>query len=447
MTITRDNLVRMFPHARKDWIDAFENLSNPLVAHYDMSRLDWCHFCGQIEAETNGLQLNPMRENMNYTSASRILKIFSYRLGLFIRKDGTLNGRSFRSKYTLAQYLVRKPKHLADVTYGGREGTPWLEGSKYLGRGPFQTTHRNNYRAAATEIARQPSADDVPDLVSEPEVLAHNAEMGVRAAFAEFKLKKLSPWARKDDVWSVSKILNTGSRKSRVQPHGLRRRRRGTARAKAIWTSGSWEQPTETALPKTTTPDLILDVGDRGDDVLALQKALQQKGYFSGDLDGIYGQLTRRAVVAFQDEHGLPVTGSVNWDEQSTFRDVLNATDKIDLGKREQISEKDLRKSGSRTIKNFDFFGRLSKMWTAIIGALGLDKLFEFGAFETVVSQGEKVKSLGDRAGQLIGYDIPWMWVLIVSGLVLGLWAWRKVNQGIAARVQDSREGKNLGRV
>lgn len=450
MTITRKDLVRMFPRARKDWLDEFEEVGDLLVKHYNMERLDWVHFCGQIEAETNGLRLNPMRENMSFRSQSRIIAVYSYRLNRWIKKDGVLNGRRFCSKYPLAKYLVRKPKLLADIVYGGREGTPWMQGSKFIGRGPTQCTHKNNYRIAQKEVEQQPGAKDIPNLVDEPETLAHRADVGVRVAFAEFALKGLSRWARRDDAWSVSKILNTGSRKSKVQPHGLARRKRGTAKAKGVWSRHRWATaPTKTVAKKPAPdpePDFILNVGDRGDDVAALQKALHAHGYFSGDLDGIFGDLTRRSVVLFQSEHGLDVTGEADWSEGSDFRDVLESTDKIDLGKREKVTARELRKKGSRTIKKFDFFERISKAITAMSVSLGLDKLFDFGAFEGLVSQTEKVKALGDRTGKLVGAEIPWAFVVLLSVLLLGIWGWQQARAGKQARVEDSKTGKNLGR-
>ncbi len=54
---------------------------------------------------------------------------------------------------------------------------------------------------------------------------------------------------------------------------------------------------------KLTTPYL------RGDDVLALQKALEAKGFSPGQADGIFGRKTQRAVRNFQAASGLTVDG------------------------------------------------------------------------------------------------------------------------------------------
>jgi peptidoglycan hydrolase-like protein with peptidoglycan-binding domain len=70
-------------------------------------------------------------------------------------------------------------------------------------------------------------------------------------------------------------------------------------------------KPTPTATkpppPKRTT--LIL--GDRGPEVLALQRRLRDLGYWLGEPDGQYGGLTQQAVWAFQKAAGLGVDGVV----------------------------------------------------------------------------------------------------------------------------------------
>jgi len=50
-------------------------------------------------------------------------------------------------------------------------------------------------------------------------------------------------------------------------------------------------------------------MGSSGAEVLAIQKALQKKGYYYGSLDGIYGTATKNAVRNFQKDNGLTVDG------------------------------------------------------------------------------------------------------------------------------------------
>jgi peptidoglycan hydrolase-like protein with peptidoglycan-binding domain len=82
--------------------------------------------------------------------------------------------------------------------------------------------------------------------------------------------------------------------------------------------------PTTTTLPETTTTlppettttlppapeaDGTLELGESGDAVAALQQRLVDLGYWMGEPDGTYGQLTRQAVMAFQKVEGLSRDG------------------------------------------------------------------------------------------------------------------------------------------
>lgn len=76
---------------------------------------------------------------------------------------------------------------------------------------------------------------------------------------------------------------------------------------------------TPTATPKPTPVPTIditpnpeygtLQVGDKGDAVRRLQEELARYGYYEGDIDGVYGNQTRRAVEEFQYQHGLSADG------------------------------------------------------------------------------------------------------------------------------------------
>ena len=124
IAITRDDLARMYPRALPEWLDAVARLAPPLCAHYGFNRLDWCGMAGQIDAETNGLALKTMQEDMRY-SQKRMLQIYSKRLGDCVGKPvPPLGGRVFASKAALARALVGKPVELADCVYGGRRGRP-----------------------------------------------------------------------------------------------------------------------------------------------------------------------------------------------------------------------------------------------------------------------------------------------------------------------------------
>lgn len=60
----------------------------------------------------------------------------------------------------------------------------------------------------------------------------------------------------------------------------------------------------------------VLMLGSRGADVLMLQRILRSIGYKPGPLDGVFGPLTRQAVMFFQADNNLipdGIVGPLTW--------------------------------------------------------------------------------------------------------------------------------------
>lgn len=436
----RDALARMFPRALPNWLDALARLAPMMCEHYRVTRLEWCHMMGQVAAETDGLSIREMTEDMRYTSAARILDVFGYRLGLAIAA-GTVFGRRYRSKLELARALVNQPAMLADVVYGGphgREGTPPWQGSRYIGRGPLQATHLNGYREVRDEIRLQPGGDACPDLVAHPEVLATDADMGVRAFFAGWHVKGLRRWALADDCDTLSDVLNTGNARDAVKPNGLPRRRRETARAKGIWPSVADDTPPEAA-------GAVLREGmgrADGDAVHAAVKDLQAllvgQGYAVGAVDGEFRGLTRRAVVAFQAEHGLAPDGDMDAHDM----EVLRSTAPADLGARATASDV----PGSQQIAAGRGIERTGQMGLGLGGTEAVGQsifgVSPFGWIMDVIGQAgaavTKVTALGVKIDPRMGVAL----VLLIGGPTL----WRYGRQTRIARLVAHRLGLNLSR-
>jgi hypothetical protein len=60
-----------------------------------------------------------------------------------------------------------------------------------------------------------------------------------------------------------------------------------------------------------------LAVGSKGTVVQLVQNRLRAAGYYDGEVDGIYGEETKEAMKAFQEDHELPPTGGV---KRPTYR-------------------------------------------------------------------------------------------------------------------------------
>lgn len=58
-----------------------------------------------------------------------------------------------------------------------------------------------------------------------------------------------------------------------------------------------------------SSSQVLSKLGSRGDEVYQIQTRLKQWGYYDGDIDGIFGLQTQRAVKKFQEKNGLTADG------------------------------------------------------------------------------------------------------------------------------------------
>ena len=61
----------------------------------------------------------------------------------------------------------------------------------------------------------------------------------------------------------------------------------------------------------------VLRTGAKGDEVKEVQRRLKLWGYYNGSVDGVFGESTKKAVIAFQKKNGLTADGVVG---KSTYQ-------------------------------------------------------------------------------------------------------------------------------
>lgn len=96
-----------------------------------------CHFLAQVGAETGGLSTLNAIENLNYTTASRLVEIFPSKFSLITHP----------TKVNPIPYL-NNPSGLANLVYCCQYGNGDVasgDGWKYRGRGVLQLTWKGNY--------------------------------------------------------------------------------------------------------------------------------------------------------------------------------------------------------------------------------------------------------------------------------------------------------------
>ena len=73
---------------------------------------------------------------------------------------------------------------------------------------------------------------------------------------------------------------------------------------------GAFAVTAPVSLPKTAYA-AVLKVGTSGTNVKTLQQKLKNWGYYTGAVDGVFGQKTKAAVILFQRRNGLTADGIV----------------------------------------------------------------------------------------------------------------------------------------
>lgn len=155
--LNADLLQRVLPRCRQPavWASAL----NPALQKYSIdSRERVAAFLAQTGYESG--QYNQLDENLRYTTAARLMKVWPKR---FPTVDA-------------ASAYINNPSKLADLVYANRMGNGDAQsgdGYRYRGRGLIQLTGRSNYSAAAKAIGLDLVND--PDLLLQPQAASMSA--------------------------------------------------------------------------------------------------------------------------------------------------------------------------------------------------------------------------------------------------------------------------------
>lgn len=179
-----------------------------------------------------------------------------------------------------------------------------------------------------------------------------------------------------------------------------------------------------------------LRIGSSGYRVEALQRRLNELGYAVA-VDGDFGPAVRRAVIAFQADHGLALDGIVGPATDA----ALDVARPAIAPEREEATVADLRKSGSTIIKEADRSQVLGTAVTVGAAAKGAEEAGLFDGIASVVSQLSEVKGVVEPLTALVKTLSGNWWVAAaVIGAALILYAWRIKRE----RLADHRQGRTV---
>lgn len=306
--LTPEIIRSIAPRARQDYVDAlaageevFQKWGINTPARLSAFLATVCH-------ETGGLTI--VRESGNYT-ATRIRQVWPTR--------------------PEAAKFAGNAKGLFNSVYGGRmgnerDGTRDDDGWRYRGGGLIQLTGRDSYERAGKAIGV--ALGEHPELIED-------AKVSLAAACWEFS--KFVNYADKGESGfrAVCNGINRGNALSSLAPIGWDDRQH-------------WFKKCSDGLGACAVREDVLEVGDSGAVVRALQERLCALRYAVGKVDGVFGSRTRAAVLAFQAENGLATDGVIG----AQTRAALNseAAKPMPLGERETASREEI-KAGDPTLQ------------------------------------------------------------------------------------------------
>ena len=166
------------------------------------------HFFAQGKVEAD---LKPKIESMNYSVEGLISGFGRHRISI---EDAKKFGRTITQK--------ANQKEIANRLYGGEWGRVNLgntqpnDGWLLRGAGIFQITGRANFQKL--------SDDTGIDFINHPELLLEEANSLIAAVWF-WNNRGLNKYADKDDVLSISKIINLGNVKAKGTPKHLAERK------------------------------------------------------------------------------------------------------------------------------------------------------------------------------------------------------------------------------
>jgi putative chitinase len=399
--ITEDLIKQLAPKARQEYVDALVNGSADFDAYQVNTPNRLCALLATAAHETGGFTI--VRESGNY-SAGLLVQVWPSHFTARTAPDYAHNEQK------LFNYIYGPSTSVGKSLGNIHDG----DGFAYRGGGFAQTTGRDNYARIGKAIG--------VDLETTPAGI-EDAHISLKAALWE--MAKFLPFCDRGSAgWkAVCNGINRGNALSTLDPIGWAERQQ-------------WYSRFSAALGLTQAGDDVLDYGDQGALVLALQNRLAGLGYAIGKPDGIFGSRTRAALLTFQAENDLTTDGKVG----PATRAALNA----ETAKPMPVSEEratatvqDLRDAGSATIATTDKMKAAGVVAMVVSGAEGATQqagvvsappMDLISGTKDAVTEVHSWRGVTDLMAETAAWASSHWWV---AGIVLGFayWKWARTSE------------------
>ena len=191
MTITKGQMLAIMPNASRV-VDTYLTYINKYAQEFGLDKpRRMAMWLANVAHESN--EMRSVSENLNYT-AERLMAVFPSR---------------FKTK-PIANLYARNPQKLGNYIYANRMGNRGVEsgdGYRFRGRGFYQLTGRDNYKAynlylASTGVKVDLLTDAGADLIAQP--------VGAVKSAMWFAMKHLNKYADANNYNGYCKALNGG---------------------------------------------------------------------------------------------------------------------------------------------------------------------------------------------------------------------------------------------
>ncbi|SDR07924.1 N-acetylmuramidase domain-containing protein [Pseudovibrio sp. Tun.PSC04-5.I4] len=185
----------------------------------------------------------------------------------------------------------------------------------------------------------------------------------------------------------------------------------------------------------------MLRLGASGQPIETFQLRLSDLGYHVNP-DGDFGDATRRAVVAFQVDHGLKPDGLVGPKTAAMIKRAVPLSEQV-TNSRQDLRVKDLRAKGSQTVKQAD---RLTVLGGGVVATGGVAKAAELVPDSSILDQLSglqdviwPLKNALSPVLDLIGSN---KWLMVAAGGAAVLYVAYQIKQ---RRLSDAKSWRHVG--